>query len=45
VPWAAVQRWRRVENGPLVPVTCNENNGDFFNLGLVPLPEAAMPDF
>jgi hypothetical protein len=45
MPWSAVQRWRRVENAPLLPVTCNENNGDFFNLGLVPLPEAAMPDF
>jgi hypothetical protein len=45
VPWSAVQRWRRVENAPLVPVACNENNGDFFNHGLVPLPEAAKPDF
>jgi hypothetical protein len=45
VPWSAVQRWRRVENAPLVPVACNENNGDFFSQGLVPLPEAAKPDF
>jgi hypothetical protein len=44
-PWSAVQRWRRVENAPLSTATCNENNGDFFNHGLVPLPEAAKPDF
>ena len=44
-PWTAVQRWRRVENAPILPVQCNENNGDFFNHGLVPLPEAARPDF
>ncbi len=45
MPWSAVQRWRRVEDAPLQPVTCNENNGDFFNHGLVPLPEAATSDF
>jgi hypothetical protein len=45
VPWSAVQRWRRVENAPLSTATCNENNGDFFSHGLVPLPEAAKADF
>jgi hypothetical protein len=45
MPWSAVQRWRRVEDGPLLPVACNENNGDFFSQGLVPVPEAAHPDF
>ena len=45
MPWVAVQRWRRVENAPLSMATCNENNGDFFNHGLVPLPEASNPDF
>jgi hypothetical protein len=45
MPWVAVQRWRRVENAPLSMATCNENNGDFFNHGLVPLPEATNPDF
>jgi hypothetical protein len=45
MPWSAVQRWRRVEDSPLQPVVCNENNGDFFSQGLVPLPEAAKPDF
>ncbi len=44
-PWSAVQRWRRVENAPLSTATCNENNGDFFSHGLVPLPEATKADF
>src|SRR5262245_5700572 len=45
MPWSAVQRWRRVENAPFLTAPCNENNGDFFSHGLVPLPEAAKPDF
>jgi len=44
-PWSAVQRWRRVETAPIQPVVCNENNGDFFEQGLTPQPEAATPDF
>jgi hypothetical protein len=44
-PWKAVQRWRRVETAPILTVPCNENNGDFFNQGLVPLAEAKTPDF
>ena len=43
-PWTAVQRWRRY-NEPLSGATCNENNGDFFDHGLVPIPQAAKPDF
>jgi hypothetical protein len=44
-PWTAVQRWRRVETAPIQPIVCNENNGDFFSQGLVPMPEATKPDF
>jgi hypothetical protein len=44
-PWTAVQRWRRAENAPISPMACNENNGDFFSQGLVPVPEATKPDF
>jgi hypothetical protein len=44
-PWTAVQRWRRVEEAPILQVPCNENNGDFFNHDLVPLAEAKTPDF
>jgi hypothetical protein len=45
MPWSAVQRWRRVDNEPFLPAPCNENNGDFFSHGLVPLPEATKADF
>jgi hypothetical protein len=44
-PWTAIQRWRRVENAPMSMATCNENNGDFFEHGLVPLPQADRADF
>jgi hypothetical protein len=44
-PWTAVQRWRRVEEAPILQVACNENNDDFFGHDLVPLAEAAKPDF
>ena len=43
--WTAIQRWVRVEDAPILTVPCNENNGDFFNQGLVPLAEAKTPDF
>ena len=43
-PWMAVHRWRRAEgadpDGP-----CNENNPDFYNQGLAPIPQASTPDF
>jgi hypothetical protein len=45
MPRTAVQRWRRVESGPIQPIVCSENNGDFFSRGLVPMPEATKPDF
>jgi hypothetical protein len=44
-PWTAIQRWRRVEDAPILQVPCNENNGDFFNHDLVPLAEAKTADF
>ena len=39
-----VQRWRKVPN-PLVETVCAENNGDHFNQGLFPIPEAKKFDF
>jgi hypothetical protein len=44
-PYTAVQRWLRVENAPIATDQCNENNGDFFSQGLVPVPHADKPDF
>ena len=44
-PWRAIQRWRLVDDAPILTVPCNENNGDFFSHDLVPLAEAKTPDF
>jgi hypothetical protein len=39
-----VQRWRKVAN-PMLETVCAENNLDFFNQNLFPIPEATKPDF
>jgi len=44
-PWNAIQRYRRVEEGPLHEMVCADNNGDHFNQGLAPIPQADKPDF
>jgi hypothetical protein len=44
MPWSATQRWRRVER-ELTEQICAENNLDFFNYGVVPIPQAAKADF
>lgn len=44
MPWSATQRWRRVER-ELTEQICAENNQDFFNYGVVPIPQAATADF
>ena len=44
MPWSAIQRWRRVDR-PLDELMCAENNADFFNYEVVPLPQASKPDF
>jgi hypothetical protein len=48
MPWNAVQRYRidhRPEEVPLHEMVCAENNQDYFNQGLDPLPQADKPDF
>jgi len=45
MPWVAAQRWRRVENEPLRTTACNENNGDFFDQGLVTAPPSHQARF
>jgi hypothetical protein len=43
MPWNTVQRYDRVEQGPLAEFSCAENR---FNLGeMDPMPEAKTPDF
>jgi hypothetical protein len=44
-PWDAIQRYRRVEQGPMMEVVCAENNGDMFHQELDPMPQADKSDF
>jgi len=44
-PWNAVQRYRRVEENPMKEMICADNNKDYFNQGLAPIPQADKPDF
>jgi hypothetical protein len=43
-PLHLAQTWRKVKN-PLEETVCAENNGDFFNQNLFPVPRADRPDF
>jgi hypothetical protein len=44
-PWNAIQRYRKVDRGPLAEMVCAENNDDHFHHNLEPMPEADKPDF
>ncbi len=44
-PWTALQRYRRVVQGPMPETVCAENNGDHFNHGLDAIPQARVSDF
>jgi len=44
-PWTALQRYRRVEQGPLAEQVCAENNIDHFGQGIEPIPQDDKPDF
>ncbi len=44
-PWDAIQRYRRVSQGPLQEQTCSENNVNYFNEPYDAMPEANRPDF
>jgi hypothetical protein len=45
MPWRAMQRYRRVEPGPMQENVCSENNTGFYELAAEPIPTAAKPDF
>jgi hypothetical protein len=47
MPWSAIQRWRRVDNRSLAELACSEDGGGYLSdqLSLVPIPQAARPDF
>ena len=42
MPWSASKRWKRVQ-APLAEESCAENNANYFNYEVEPLPQAAMP--
>jgi hypothetical protein len=44
MPWSASKRWKRVQ-APLAEESCSENNADYFNYEVEPLPQADRPDF
>jgi hypothetical protein len=44
MPWSASKRWRRGQ-GALMEEACAENNADYFNYAVEPLPTAAKPEF
>jgi hypothetical protein len=43
--WSAIQRWTRGQSRPMIEFICAENNYSFLNYDVVPIPEAARPDF
>ena len=44
-PWNAMQRYRRVEQGPMREAVCAENNAKFFDYDVEPIPQSDKPDF
>ena len=44
-PWNAIQRYRRVEPGPILEAFCAEGNFNYFNYEVEPIPQANKPDF
>ncbi len=44
-PWDAIQRYRRVADGPLDELACSENNANYFNEDYEPIPQSDRPDF
>lgn len=45
MPWTAIRRFRRTEDRPLEEVVCAENNENYFNYDVLPLPQDDTPDF
>jgi len=44
-PWSAVQRYKRVKRPALAEDICAENNSNYLNEDVRPIPTAAKPDF
>jgi len=44
-PWNAIRRLRRLESEPMIEATCADNPNNYFNLDMLPIPQADTPDF
>jgi hypothetical protein len=44
-PWSAIYRFRRIEGRVLHEEVCAENNLNYFNFDVAPMPTANRPDF
>ena len=44
-PWSARQVYARSPQGPLTEMVCAENNANYFQHNVVPIPVAGRPDF
>ena len=44
-PWRGTQRFALSERGPLLEAVCAENNANYFNYDVDPMPVADRPDF
>jgi hypothetical protein len=45
MPWNAMQHYRRADRGPMGEQVCAENNANFFDYNIEPIPHADTPDF
>ena len=44
-PWNARQVYQKAPQGPMTEMVCAENNPDYYNYKIVPVPTALRPDF
>src|SRR5258706_917177 len=44
-PWSAVQRYKRVKRAPIQEERCAENNSNYLNEEIRPIPQTDKPDF
>jgi hypothetical protein len=45
MPWSARQIYQKTPQGQMTEMVCAENNPDYFNYNIAPVPTAAKPDF
>jgi hypothetical protein len=45
MPWRAIQRFKRHDEGGFRESVCAENNFDYFHYTVAPIPQTEMPDF